>query len=98
MALLRECQGIESPRSAASRAATGSKMAKRTKTNVKRLGRIPRFQRVRDVPDPVAACSFCGKPLSEIGYLVGGGTARICEYCVATCAILVRRPRSSEDH
>lgn len=76
-------------------------MASDSRSNVKRFSRIPRLQRDTDAGDPdapVPACSFCGRPLTEVGFLVGSGAAKICEYCVDACSSLVRRPPGSREH
>jgi hypothetical protein len=68
-------------------------------SNVKRFCRIPRILResaVECAQEPVPACSFCGRPLSEVRYLVGSGAARICETCIETCSTLVRGERNTE--
>jgi ClpX C4-type zinc finger len=68
-------------------------------SNVKRFCRIPRILREGGVECPqesAPACSFCGRPLSEVRYLVGSGAARICGTCIETCSTLVRGERTIE--
>ena len=42
-----------------------------------------------------AACSFCGKSQSEVGRLIAGANAFICDECVAMCSDIIGRPAKS---
>ncbi len=37
-------------------------------------------------------CSFCGKSKDEVGALIAGGSAYICDECVAEMQRQLRRP------
>jgi len=43
---------------------------------------------------PIAACSFCLKPNTEVRRLVAGPGVFICDGCVALCAQLMDGPSS----
>ena len=36
-------------------------------------------------PDPVIACTFCGRPKESVRKLVAGLSGYICESCIAMC-------------
>ena len=42
-----------------------------------------------------ASCSFCGKSQSEVGRLIAGANAFICDECVAMCSDIIGRPAKS---
>ena len=41
--------------------------------------------RPRNEPQPFLACSFCGRPQSEVRQMIGNAGATICDECVAIC-------------
>src|SRR5580704_13521832 len=47
---------------------------------------------------PIAACSFCLKPNTEVRRLVAGPGVFICDECVALCAQLIDGPPASAPH
>jgi ATP-dependent Clp protease ATP-binding subunit ClpX len=48
------------------------------------------------VPRRPLRCSFCGKQAKEVGKLVAGPKACICDACVAIAVEIMETPRASD--
>ena len=74
-------------------------MVEPPKSNIRRFSRTPRILTV-DSPEAREAakpeCSFCGKGLGQVGYLLEGTTAKICNGCLRSFAALVDEQRGLE--